>query len=210
MDNNNNILRNVNITIKVNNERFNLKTDNYGYYRYDYKTNKAGTNTVEVSVIGNENYEISTTSNRFNVLQTYNMTLNFYKDKSDEKIVYNDRFGSFYEYRENWQWSQGAYVFVEDIYEGIDGQASNLLLNATFYFKNSKGNIISRQFTDYFEEVLSHELISGYTPLKVTVTYRKKTDDERSLWYDGYRYNPFAKEWEHIVDMGENDDNSGV
>ena len=199
IDNNNNILRNVNITIKVNNERFNLKTDNYGYYSYDYKTNKVGTNTVEVTVIGNENYEISTTSNRFNVLQTYNMTLNFYKDNSDEKIVYSDRFSTLYQSTDG-QRPQGAYVIVEDIYQGIEGQASNLLLNATFYFKNSKGNIISRQFTDYFEEVLSHELISGYTPLKVTVTYRKKTDDERSLWYDGYRYNPFAKEWEQTYE----------
>ena len=194
IDNQNNIVRNVNVTIKVNNQRFNLKTDDYGYYILNYKPNKVGTNTVDVSVIGNENYQISTASKNFTVMQTYNLTLNFYKNQSDEKIVYYDRFGSFYQSTDG-QWPQGVYVFVENIYEGIDGQADNLLLNATFYFKNANGNIIAESFTDFSEEWLSHELISGYTPLKVTVTYRKKTGDEKSLWYDGYRYNPIAKEW---------------
>ena len=200
MNDRNNMIANANITIKINNERFNLKTDKYGYYTFNYKTTKVGTNTVEATVTGNENYLISTNSNTFTVMKTYNITLTFSKEGYDEIIVYSDRFGAFYQPNTDGQGPQGVYVYAEDIYLGIEGQSQNLLLNATFYFKNSNGNIIAREFTDYNEEFLLHEWIPGYTPLKVTATYRKKTDEERSLWYDGYRYNPIAKEWVKMYD----------
>ena len=193
LDNERNPIKNANVTVKINNQRFNTKTDNYGSYYYNYKTTQVGTNTVEATVSGNENYQTSTDINRFNVMQSYNLTLNFYKDTYDEKIVYGNRFVSFYETSTMGQWPQGAYVLVEDLYDGLETPPKYLI--TTFYFKNSKGNIISRQFTDYYAFTLSHELISGYTPLKVAITYRKMTDDELSLWYDGYEYNPNTKEW---------------
>ncbi|MBO7719327.1 MAG: Ig-like domain repeat protein, partial [Methanosphaera sp.] len=64
----NNMIDNANLTIKINNERFNIKTDNYGYYSFNYKTTKVGTNTVEATVTGNENYLTSTNSNSFTVM----------------------------------------------------------------------------------------------------------------------------------------------
>ena len=40
-----------------------------------------------------------------------------------------------------------------------------------------------------------HYLVSGYTPYKVLVAYRKMTDHEKYLWINGYGYNPFTGKW---------------
>ena len=193
-------IRNANVTIKINNNRYNVKTNNYGEYTFKYKTTQAGTNQVEVTANGNENYQTSTASDYFTVLQTHTITLYPTINSNDERLIGRDMFTSWIQdvYGE---FDQGVYVLVYDYYaDELEDPADNLLINATFYFKNSKGNVISRTFTDGNGVRLSHELIPGYTLFKTVATYRRMTDYESSLWGYGYEYNPLSKEWIQVYD----------
>lgn len=198
-------IRNANVTIKINNNRYNVKTNNYGEYSYNYKTTQVGTNQVEVTANGNENYQTSTASDYFTVLQTHTITLYPTINSNDERLIGRDMFTSWIQdvYGE---YNEGVYVLVYDYYaDELEDPADNLLINATFYFKNSKGNVISRTFTDGNGIWLSHELIPGYTLFKTVATYRRMTDYESSLWGYGYEYNPLSKEWIQVYDPNTGD-----
>ena len=70
-DNNYNALKNTNIRLTINGKNYNTKTDEYGYYYYPYKTNKAGTNKVTPTYPGNSNYKASSTTKTFTVNYDY-------------------------------------------------------------------------------------------------------------------------------------------
>jgi len=186
-------VRYANITLKINDKNYNLKTDKYGLFKYQYKTTKTGTNTVTATFFGGENYLKSTDSDTFTVIQSYNKTFN---------IGVNQRLGN--DWIQTWyktydeQEKKGVHLLLTDYYATDMGDpANNLLLNATFYFKNSKGNVIKRQFSEADAFNAYHESISGYTPTKVDIIYRKMTDYEKDLYRNGYGYNLITKTWEY-------------
>ena len=57
------------------------------------------------------------------------------------------------------------------------------------------GYTYTDSFDDGYGNVMYHYLVSGYTPYKVLVAYRKMTDHEKYLWINGYGYNPFTGKW---------------
>ena len=193
-DKNEKPINNFNISIKINNIGYNVKTDKDGYFEYVFKATKLGKLPVEIAMAGNENYNSSSDSGYIEVLTPYNLTFDIYNVGYADKNISNDVFGSFCLFEADEDFDEGVYGFVENRYSP-DRLPDNLLINATFYFKNSKGNVIARQFITGDGSFIYHELISGYTPSKTVVTYRKLTDDEKTLWNDGYRYIPELKEW---------------
>ena len=182
----------ANITLKINDKSYNLKTDKYGDYKYQYKTTKTGTNTVTATYSGSENYLKSIDSRMFDVEQSYKKTLNI---GVNQKIG-NDRIIISY-ITESMEFDKGVHILIYDDNADLEEPANTLLLNSTFYFKNSKGNIIKRQFSKAGAFFAFHESISGYTPTKVDITYRKMTDSEKSLYRNEYDYNPRTKTWEY-------------
>jgi hypothetical protein len=53
--------------ININGQAYTAKTDNNGYFTYNYKTTKTGTNTVTVSYPGNTNFKSAKETATFNV-----------------------------------------------------------------------------------------------------------------------------------------------
>ena len=53
--------------LNINGQTYTTKTDNNGYFTYNYKTNKAGTNTITASYPGNTNFQSATNTKTFNV-----------------------------------------------------------------------------------------------------------------------------------------------
>lgn len=201
-DNNYNALKNTNILLNINGAKYTVKTDDYGYYYYSYKTSKTGTNTVTASFNGNEKYNAASTSTSFTVKQDYSTielyTYNYYNYyEPDRKYVGNDVFQAWYQTIDA-QWDKGVYIEVYYEYGDLGDAPDHLLIDATFYFKNSAGNVISRQYDDGNGAWMSHDLVSGYTPYKVVAKYRKMTENEKYMFNNGYAYNPRTKEWDYI------------
>ena len=63
------------ITINIGTERFIVKTDDNGYYKYNYKTSKIGINNVSVSYPGNDKYKGDNKKNTFNVINALNVII---------------------------------------------------------------------------------------------------------------------------------------
>jgi len=74
-DNNGYRLRLTPITINIGTERFIVKTDDNGYYKYNYKTSKIGINNVSVSYPGNDKYKGDNKKNTFNVINALNVII---------------------------------------------------------------------------------------------------------------------------------------
>jgi phosphatidate phosphatase APP1 len=51
--------------LNINGQTYTTKTDNNGYFTYNYKTNKAGTNKVIISYPGNTNFKSTTATKTF-------------------------------------------------------------------------------------------------------------------------------------------------
>ena len=183
------------MTININGQKFYTKTDNDGYFRYDYKTNKAGTNTVTVSYPGNKNFQSSSYTKTFEVNDPY-YTIEINTNlRSTFKKVGNSNFIAWYQTYTN-EYNKGVTLIVLDPDANLDDPSEFLIMDATFYFKNNNnGNIISRSY-DFGNGVRTeHDLISGYTPYKVVARYRETTSYEKYLQRNGYWFNPQTMEW---------------
>ena len=44
---------------------------------------------------------------------------------------------------------------------------------------------------------MEHQTITGYTPYKVLVKYRRMTQEELDLYHHGYEYDPKTDEWHY-------------
>ncbi|WP_323737589.1 hypothetical protein PXD04_11130 (plasmid) [Methanosphaera sp. ISO3-F5] len=198
-DNNYNALINTNIILTINGKKYNTKTDEYGYYYYQYKTTKTGTNKVTATFKGNTNYKTSSTTKtftvtKFNTVELYTHLLTGpYPD--DSKRVGDDVFKAWYQLTDR-QHDKGVHFTVMDYYiKDLGDPPHNLIVDATFYFKNNAGKIISKKFESGTGDSMYHSLVSGYTPYKVVAEYRKMTSAEKNKWYYGYGYNPKTKKW---------------
>ncbi|MBE6486733.1 MAG: hypothetical protein E7Z85_07840, partial [Methanosphaera stadtmanae] len=63
-------LRQTPMTININGNKYYSRTNDNGYFSFNYKTNKAGTNTVTVSYPGNTRFKGATITKTFNVKST--------------------------------------------------------------------------------------------------------------------------------------------
>jgi len=67
---NNKPLTQTNMRINLNGQTYTSKTDNKGYFTYNYKTTKDGKNTVTVTYPGNTNFKQASNTKTFNVKST--------------------------------------------------------------------------------------------------------------------------------------------
>ena len=176
------------INLNINGVKYTTKTDNNGYFTYNYKTNKAGFTKVTASYAGNANFEGDSDYTTFNVYEN-KLTMNIIPltNGNGNRVNRNkDLFEAWYQTYDA-QHDKGVHleIYPEDMVEMGD-TAYNLLLDAKFYFRNKAGNI----YTDYYDEgkgyYMYHSLVPGYTPYKVDVYYKKMTQNERKLSEDYY------------------------
>jgi len=201
----------------VKNSKFNLYYDgklittigtSSGTTKYYYTIPQQYNNyaTISAKYLGNNLYKTSEDSEEIYVpdyiyYKTIELnTYNYYRYyDSNKKYADGDEFESWYQTVDG-QWNKGVYIHTYPI-DGtdMDSLPYNMLVDATFYFKNSAGNIILRQYDDGNGLWLSHNLISGYTPYKVVAKYRKMTQSEQNLWDSGYYWNPKTGEWRYYT-----------
>ena len=189
-----NPLKSASVVVKVNGVKHIVKTSNNGVYSYSFKAGKVGSNSVSVSFSGNKYYVGKSVSKTFKVKSPYK-TMTLYMDQF--KYIGNDEFYSWYQIYSG-EFSSGVYVRVLDYYGDYGDPADNMIVGATFYFKNSKGNVISRKFDDGNGIWMGHDLINGYTPFKVVVKYRRMTQRETDLWNSGYEWDALTNSWHNI------------
>lgn len=193
VDANSNALKSVNVVVKVNGVKHVVKTNSNGYYSYSFKASKIGSNSVTVSFGGTKNYLAKSISKKFSVKSPYK-TMTLYM--SQDRYVGSDVFSAWYQSFSG-EFSSGVYVMVINDIRGLDGPANNLIVGSTFYFKNSKGNVISRSFDAGNGIWMGHNLVKGYTPFKVLVKYRSMTAYETDMWNSGYEWNAKTNTWRY-------------
>ena len=179
-----------NVEIDVEGIKYYATTSKYGNYNIKVTADYLGSNDITATYYGSNIYTKDSAKTTFNALSknskpktieltTYSMSYAF----SNPRYVGSDQFISFYT-TVNGQWYRGVYATIQPY--DINIAPDNKILKATFYFKNSKGNIITRTGTIDSDIIASTDLISGYTPYKAVVTYRRMTEQEKyNLWY-GY------------------------
>ena len=187
-------LKQTTMRLNINGQQYTAKTDNKGYFTYNYKTNKSGTNTVIVSYPGNTNFLATSTTKTFKVSEPIH-TLEIDTPLNDHviKIIDGDEFEAWYQ-TEDGQANKGVHLHsgggpISEI------TTPHLITDAIFYFKNDAGNIITRQY-DYGDGTwMEHQLINGYTPYKVLVKYKRMTQEDLDMWDNGYAYDSKTDEW---------------
>ena len=180
--------------VKINDERFEVTTDKYGEYTLKYTPNKIGKNIINITYLGNEKFGKSYATDNFTVVKPQNITLTI-TQQTQESPVGSDTFQTWYQTDYN-QSNPGVYLHIYSANtEDMGSITENLVINATFYFKDNKGNVITRQFTDGDGTHMYHPLLTGFTPFKVDATYFKMTSYEISLLENGYLYDAQSGEW---------------
>ena len=184
------------VTLKVNNEIFTIKTDKKGVFSYNYKTKKIGKNFIKVSYVGDKNYEKSSDSDDFYTAKAYTATLKTPVDSMDKLVLGDDIIYAWYKPKHGEGSSIGANLRIYNTKgEYMWDRGEHMLLNATFYFKNSKGNIITRKCRYGDSIIMYYDLIPGYAAYKVVFSYRKLTRIEKTKWDNGYTWDPVSQEW---------------
>ena len=168
--------------LNINGQTYTTKTDNNGYFTYNYKTNKAGTNTVTVTYPGNNNFQYASNSKTFNVNYP---TLELKTESAHNpypSIIYlkGDPFVSFYETSNHAQYDRGVYVELDT--RGLEAPPYHKIIKVTFYFRNNyDDSVYTKTVTDvqWYGTVVKTSLVNGYTPYKAIVYYSLRTDAER-------------------------------
>ena len=167
--------------ININGQTYTTKTDNNGYFRYDYKTTKSGTNTVTVSYPGNTNFQKAYATKKFEVEENYKIvTFTFNKPAYKSVDIDGDPFVAVYSTKSDSQYGRG--VFTEIDTRGLEYPPKNKIIYSKVYFQNSAGNVQIKTAYSTVYSTTETSLISGYTPYKVEIYYRKRTDEEKSNW----------------------------
>ena len=192
-----NPLTQTNIILNINGKKYTVKTDNDGRFRYSFKTTKSGFNKVTASYSGNTNFKGASEWGSFYVYEnkltfdiiplTNGIGNRVYKNNDMFQTWYQTYFG---------QHDKGVHLenFPQDM-QDLGDAPYNLMLDATFYFKNNAGDIYTDSFESRYASHMYHSLVSGYTPYKVDVYYRKMSQYERNLYEQGYDYDYYTGEW---------------
>lgn len=172
--------------LNINGQTYTTKTDNNGYFTYNYKTSKVGTNTVTVTYPGNSNFQYASNSKTFTVSQpVYQLELkighiNDYTPGSSKYLNNHDPVYAFYETSNYAQYPRGVYVELDS--RGLSTAPYNKFIKATFYFRNNYDSSTYTKTvtkTEWDRTLIETDMISGYTPYKVLLYYSPRTDDER-------------------------------
>ena len=171
------------VTIDVEGDTYTATTSKYGNYKITVPTYYEGYNTITASYAGTNIYTSDSASTYVNVQQKYKVVTLSIGSSSDWTVKYidGDPFVAYYSTYFG-QDTPGVYAGIE--VRGLDYSPKNKVIQSKFYFKNSYGNIITRTaYADYLT-FTSTNLITGYTPYKVEITYCPMTEEERyNYWY---------------------------
>ena len=185
------------ISLNINGQKYTTKTNNDGIFTYTFKTTKPGLNKITVSYPGNSNFKGSSDTFTFDVYEDkVSLNIKPLTNGVGERVYKgNDIFEAWYQ-TYNAQHDKGIHIenYPNDATD-MDDAPYNLMLDAEIYFKDSQGNIWTDTSESRWNNYLYHELVSGYTPYKVDIYYRKMTQNERKWHKQGYEYNQFTGEW---------------
>ena len=148
LDENNNIIPNANITVKVNNKSYTTKTNSKGVYSLQYTTVTGGVNNVTVSYAGNKTY--NPTNNQTTFIAKVNSTI---KSKQTGNTVGNT-----------------------SIQLNITDKNGNKVQNGTVIVKDEDGNIIANATVKDGVADIPLNLTSGKHNLTVTYTGNELCD----------------------------------
>ncbi|RAP49124.1 MAG: hypothetical protein BZ136_03830 [Methanosphaera sp. rholeuAM74] len=196
-DNNGNPLKNTKITITVNSAQYSTTTNSYGDYNYQYKASKIGTNTATITYTGNAKYASSTAKTTFTVkdpqYKTFEISIS--KGKTTTKQIGKDEFCAWYQTYDG-QYDRGVYIEVWNKKDALYYPTENTITDAVFYFKDSYGDVITRSYVGGYGVWLGTHLVSGYTPFKIKVTYRKTTSADKKNFDLGKWWSSKTNSWE--------------
>ena len=184
------------VNVNVYDNDYSVTTTQYGNYKLYVNATKLGIINILSSFDGDNNYSSSineTSLTVCDVIYTIELPINL---EEYYKTVGNDEFCTWYQ-TEDKQQLKGVYLDHYNKENPIEARPEYLVIDTKFYFKDNSGNIITVQGDDNYGGILSHDLISGYTPYKVLAKYRKLTQDEINLSSD-YAYDPKTGEWYQI------------
>ena len=174
------------VTIDVEGDTYTTTTSKYGNYKITVPTYYEGYNTITASYAGTNIYTSDSASTYVNVHQKYKVVTLSVGTSSDwtVKDIDGDPFVAHYTTYYG-QYDPGVYAEIDC--RGLEYSPINKIITSKFYFKNIYGNIITRTaYADYLTAT-STNLISGYTPYKVEITYCPMTEEERYNYWYGYQ-----------------------
>ncbi|WP_323737590.1 Ig-like domain repeat protein (plasmid) [Methanosphaera sp. ISO3-F5] len=169
------LLKNTQLTLNINGKKYKTKTDKNGKYTYKYKTTKTGTNKITITYAGNTKYAKTSAQKKFTVTN-YKMITLYMKSSANygtTKYINGDPFVAHYTYV-NGQYDRGVYAEIDS--RGLSHPTVNKIVKTTFYYKNAKGQLITRTGTkSQYNPIFKAPIISGYTPYKVDIYYQKRS-----------------------------------
>ena len=172
------------VNLNIAGSKYTLTTSEYGYYDIDVTFSSFGNKKITASYYGNDYNTQSTASMTFNV-KYLTLEMSLYKLNNGmyptEIQVGDDLFSSWYQTRDG-QHDKGAHVESMGYNPYTDRYSAPhyALVNAVFYFRDSDGDIYYDTYDmHYYYSHIGHTWVSGLTPYKVVVTYRKATSSER-------------------------------
>ena len=174
------------VYINVVGDTYTETTDKYGNYNMKVTIYDPSYKKITATYYGDENTPSSSATTTFTTkyptleLKLYKLTgVNY----PTEIQVGSDTFFAWYDTHKDSQYGSGAHVDIISTKFDTSLAPHYALVDAVFFFKNSAGDIYVDSYNyHYYYSYMGHSWVSGYTPYKVIVSYRKVTEYERNRW----------------------------
>jgi len=164
-DKNGNTLKNMQITIQINNDTNTTTTNNNGVFTYTFTAPMAGQNNITATYTGNNNYKATNTTTTFNV-NKQNLKITFDKIKD---VVYGHEVtitGTFTDGQQNPRANIALRIFING--KGISTRTDT---NGRFSVNSKVGVIGTNNVT------ASHAGGANYNPTNTSTTYKMLKQD---------------------------------
>ncbi|WP_323735867.1 Ig-like domain repeat protein [Methanosphaera sp. ISO3-F5] len=175
------------VVINVESKYYYVFTDTNGKYNLKIDALKKGNNYISVYYDGDSNHKATSTNTKFKVIEPFGTLMldvgtMYYGESTSKRYVGNNLFSCWYQTYDG-QYDKGIHVETIGYNPRTDRYSSPeyTITDALFFFKDSDDEIHwSHANIDYnYYTYLGHTWVSGWTPYKVVVYYRKATAYER-------------------------------
>ena len=175
------------VYLDVMGDIYTVTTSQYGNYKIELYIYDPSYKQITATYDGDE-YTLSSSASTTFTTKYPTLELYLYKIKNgypQETIqVGPDQFQAWYQTYDG-QYDKGAYVEAigYDPYTDTYSPPHYYIEDAIFFFINDEGDYLIEEYTEkYWMSSMKHDLVYGYTPYKVIVSYRKATAYERNHW----------------------------